>query len=146
MASALLAEGGIDLGAIFRGWSGYGIAFVAAVLLTYTALRFPKGRGNILFGILILWSLVLTYHRTYDFFVLSAAAALFTGDTDDSATLPSGNISRICYVGLVFLVYFVLRIFDENTASKAVTAVVYYAYMLFVTYGGINLIRMESHG
>ena len=145
VASALVSEGGIDLGVIFGGPAGYGIAFAVAAVLTFMTFRFPEGYDNVLLAILIMWSLVLTYHRTYDFFVLSAVYMLFLKEKEDAGDTMSRKDIKIWYFILLVMVYFMLRVFDENALSKIVTGIVYYAFTLFITYGGIKLIRMEDH-
>ncbi len=132
VASRLTAEGGIDLGVLLGGYAGYAVAFVIVILLIYIILRRGPGHEKDVLAMLILWSLVLTYHRTYDFFVLSAAAMMFCGIRDEDRE--AGRPVIIWYGVLIVLVYFVLRIFDENTPSKICVGIVYYAFTAFVTY------------
>ncbi|MCR5831103.1 MAG: DUF2029 domain-containing protein [Lachnospiraceae bacterium] len=143
VASQLGAEGGIDLGVIFGGKVSYVLAFLIAVALTVICIRMPEGYERILFLMLILFSLILTYHRTYDFFVLSAACAPFiTEDGADKEIFASrkGLYTALYWVVTVF-VYFILRVFNENTVSKVATGIFYYAFTLAIAWiciAGIN--------
>ena len=42
------------------------------LIMVIFAFIFPKGRDGVFFSIVLLLSLIFTYHRTYDFFVLVA--------------------------------------------------------------------------
>ncbi len=135
VASQLTAEGGIDLGVLLGGKFSYAVALIIALILTFISIRMPEGREAALFPMLVLWSLVLTYHRTYDFFVLSAAAIPFvTVEDTDRVLKEKKTFYAAFYWILVIAVYFVLRVFNENTASKIATGVLYYAFTLVLTW------------
>ena len=141
VASALTAEGGIDLGVLIGGPAAYAVAFAVMVLLLVITCKLPSGRDQLLFSLLILWSLILTYHRTYDFFVLSAVSMLFC---EGSREVLAGTLCRvymIWFACLIFGVYFGLRIFHENTLSKICVGIIYYAFTLAVTYIAVRQIR-----
>lgn len=146
VASALVAEGGMDLGLLLGPHAGIAVGAVIAIILTLIALRLPDDGEYVLFPMLILWSLILTYHRTYDFFVLSAVSMLFgTSETEDPGNRVN-NALACWYLAVVILVYFVLRIFGENTASKIAVGTVYYAFTVAVTVTGVLLIRKRDNG
>ena len=146
VASALVAEGGIDLGVLLGGKVSMIAAFVIAVFLTVMTLKLPAGREKILFAILILWSLVLTYHRTYDFFVLSTVAMIF-GKTFSEEFGEKVLNTMLCWYGILLAaVYFGLRVFNENTASKIAAGVMYYSFTIALTVIGIKLIRKKDNG
>ena len=148
VASALSSEGGIDLGAVF---SGSGISFMLAgliaLMLFVMALMAPKGCDNLIFAVSLLWSLILTYHRTYDFFTLSAVVSLFAEcdaylKRDDKKT----GALEIYYVLLTLFIFFVLRIFSENIPSRCVAGILYYGFTVIVTYILFKNIKDEKNG
>ena len=145
VASVLSAEGGIDLGVYLGSPMAYIAALLIGVALFVISLMFPKDKDNVLFPVLILWSLVLTYHRTYDFFVLSAVAVLFT-HPDADIDGKTEDILKYWYILVIVIMYFVLRIFGESDISKMCAAVVYYAFAVAVTATGIRLIKRKSDG
>ena len=133
VASNLAAEGGIDLGVLLGSPLCYAVAFVIAVFLMVLVVKLPQKNDNLLFSLLILWSLILTYHRTYDFFVMSAAAAMFCKDeqTADGSIFTGGFWT---YAVLMVSVFFGLRAFNENTVSKICVGVMYYIFTAVLTY------------
>jgi len=145
VASALTAEGGIDLG-VMLGSASYVAAFVIALILTVMAVRFPKGSDRVLFSVLVLWSLVLTYHRTYDFFVLSVVSLLFIPEAANVFGKKEAGVFEIWYCILILSVYFGFRIFNENTPSKIVIGICYYAFAIAVTYKSGKLMIKQRTG
>ena len=143
VASVLSSEGGLDLGALLGGGlPSYIAALVVAILLFVCTLRAPSGCANMIFAVSLLWSLILTYHRTYDFFVLIAASTLFAASDEMPALSERDNrmLSGL-FLLTVLMVFFVLRIFSENTASKLLVGAVYYIFTIMVT---VFLIRMRD--
>lgn len=143
VASVLSSEGGIDLGAVFGGSSiAFILAGVIAILLFMLTIMAPKGCGNLIFVISLLWSLILTYHRTYDFFVLTAASALLV-KCDEMPELvgKAGKIVEILYLPLLLMSFFVLRIFSENTASRLCLGIIYYVLTVELTFILINIVK-----
>ena len=140
VASNLATEGGIDLGVLFGSPLCYVVALVIGILLVAVTLKLPQNSENILISLLILWSLILTYHRTYDFFVLPAAAAFVCpgGDTDQNERDPAWFL---VFAVLVMAVFFALRVFNENNASKICVGILYYAFTLAFTYVTIRTIK-----
>ena len=135
VSSALAAEGGLDLGALLKGSS---LAYVLALLimagLFIMAVRL-SGESNANTGdrtcgtfisVLILWSLIITYHRTYDFFVMVTVLAFFTA-RQRSIWFKAG------YAVTLAAVFFMLRVFSESDASRIVTGAVYYLFTIAVT-------------
>ncbi len=135
VASALVAEGGLDLG-VLLGTKAYAVAaFVLVAGLTVMSIYMKEGRENILLALLIFWSLVLTYHRTYDFFVLTFAAAPFfdAAQADKIFTKKEKTFFALWYILVILAVYFLLRVFNENDASRIGVGIIYYAFMLAYT-------------
>ena len=145
VASALASEGGIDLGVIVGGIPAYVIAFVIAADLTVMAFLMPWRKDYIMFPLLIMWSLVLTYHRTYDFFVLSVVPMLFCDTFTSDHGKRCGKIMTVWYALLIASVYYVLRLFGENTASLIVTGIIYYSFTVAVTWLGIKIIKDKNN-
>ena len=145
VASALVSEGGIDLGVLVGGIPAYVTAFVIAADLTVMAFLMPWRKDYIVFPLLVMWSLVLTYHRTYDFFVLSTVPMMFC----DTFTADHGEkcrkIMTVWYALIIAAVYFVLRLFGENTASLIGTGIIYYSFTLAVTWLGIKIIKDKNN-
>ncbi len=147
VASALVSEGGIDLGVLLGGKIAYAVAFVIMAALTVMAFYLPKEHGRLLFALLVLWSLVLTYHRTYDFFVLSAVACMFFEMLTEGRSTDRDRFFIYAYAVLVLMIYFVLRLFGESTPSKICAGVMYYAFTVAVTARSVKLIKeKKDHG
>lgn len=145
VASALVTEGGIDLGVFLPGALAYIAAAVIGIGLVVISLMLPEGNEDVLFSLLILWSLVLTYHRTYDFFVLSAVYMMFMSKREEAApALWTG--AKLYYWLLLVAVYFVLRIFNENEPSKMAVAVAYYVFAVCTGIFTVRLIKEKKNG
>lgn len=132
VASVLSSEGGLDLGALLRG---SGLAFVLAgiiaIILFVITLRTGEGHDNMIFAVALLWSLILTYHRTYDFFVLAAVGCVFT-----EMEYALGKVMRLVRIGYVVTligVFFILRVFSESLGSRIVVGTIYYLFTVGMT-------------
>ena len=141
VASVLTAEGGIDLGVLLKSPGAYAAAVLIMAALAVMAFRMPKGCGNLYFAILILWSLILTYHRTYDFLVLTAVAGMFCEEPERR----EGTVLKAYYMILLFAVFFVLRVFGESTASLTAAGIMYYLFTAAVTWEGIKTIKDKGN-
>ncbi len=127
VSSALAAEGGLDFGALLKGSPfAYVLALAVLVGLFIAALRLKEGMGGTLMSVLILWSMIITYHRTYDFFVIVAVLAFFL-EKERPFYQKAG------YGAVLLAVFFVLRIFSESTPSKIGAGLLYYAFTLMLT-------------
>lgn len=167
VASAISADGGIDISAILRGSSlAYVFALVIMIMLLIVAVRLPEGYDSTLMALLTLWSLIVTYHRTYDFFVMIVVAGLFIelgGDshkwdslkedslkedslkedkykcvTEKTSAKAISNIQTF-YIITMLAVFFVLRIFSESTPSKVFVGAMYYLLTFGITYIVVNI-------
>ena len=85
-----------------------------------------------------MWSLILMYHRTYDFFILGVSSAMFITDGDKAAK------TKACkgryyypllyyYVVVLLAVFFGLRIFSENIVSRICVGTLYYILTVIST-------------
>lgn len=119
VASALTGEGSIDIGAITGGasWASV-ISIVIMLLLLIVVFRLPQGNDSMVISLLTLISLIMTYHRTYDFFVMIIVFAFVT----DKKYL------NVAYTLLTFFVFFVLRLFHENSISLDTAGILYYIF------------------
>ncbi len=134
VSSVLVSEGGLDFGALFGG-SPFAFVLAALVMGMLLFLSLRKGTdGKLLMSVLILWSLIILYHRTYDFFVLiMAAGVFFSGDPADEPLGTRQKPVLALYVLLLAAVFFGLRLFDEALPAKIVTGILYYAYTILLT-------------
>ena len=138
VASVLTSEGSFDLGALLGSPYAFIVAGLIFAALFVISVTFCEGRDKELFALLVVWSLVLTYHRTYDFFALTAAGAAFINTKSDDRGV-FDTVITVWYVILLLMVYFMLRIFDENAVSLAVCGTCYYA---FAVVSGIMAVKM----
>lgn len=128
VSSSLAAEGGLDISALLNGSPlAYLVALIIMAGLFIMAIKLPAGYDASLMAVLVLWSLIITYHRTYDFFVMIAVAGLFT------------ERKRLEYLNLYYIitmlaVFFVLRVFSESVPSKICVGAMYYMLVLAATY------------
>lgn len=141
VSSALSAEGGIDFGVLCGGHAvSYVLALIVMIMLFFISLKIDSGHENTFMALLILWSLIITYHRTYDFFVLPACYGMFTEINSEKRS------REMMFFGVTLLsVFFLLRVFSENTASKLVVGAIYYIYTLYVTAKVIKIINNSKN-
>ena len=127
VAGALASEGCIDFGVVFRGSVlAYAAAFAVMAVLFVMAVKLPPDRELDYISVLTLWSLIITYHRIYDFFLMIIVLAYFIS-RERSIYYKAG------YAAALISVFFVLRIFSESPGSKLVTGILYYAFTVAVT-------------
>ncbi|MBO4905140.1 MAG: DUF2029 domain-containing protein [Lachnospiraceae bacterium] len=145
VASALVSEGGIDLGVLIGGPLALAAAFLIGIGLTVMTVYMPQQREYILFPILVMWSLILTYHRTYDFFVLSAVSMLFCDDFTKDCKDRFRVLLISWYAVLIAVIYFGLRAFSENRASLIGAGIIYYGFTAVLTWIGIKMIKDKKN-
>lgn len=133
VSSALSGEGSMDIGALMGG-SPYAFLLAGLVMAGLLLLSFvmPKDQEPLLVSILLLWSLIVTYHRSYDYFVMILPFCYFNGLTNDR------KWENAVYTILVFAVFFVLRLFSESPASLAGVGIFYYLVTFALTGRGIR--------
>lgn len=155
VAMNLSSEGGLDIGALVGGGVlSLAIAAIIGIGLLILSIKLPKGSESILIPVLIFWSLIMTYHRTYDFFVLSVAVMMFVSDDGkDNCKLSDNSANKFAVNGAVMFwgywlvilaVYFGLRLFNENTFSRIAVGAVYYIFTLLVTYGAVKKVSLQK--
>ena len=134
VSSALLSEGGLDFGALFHGSAvSLVLAFLVGILLFVLSLKTKEGCDARLFTILLLWSLIMLYHRTYDFFVLIIAASYFAEERKTGQVTTAGNIMTGAYVLVLYAVFFLLRQFHESAPAMILTGILYYLFTIVMT-------------
>lgn len=134
VSSALLSEGGLDFGALFHGSAvSLVLAFLVGILLFVLSLKAKEGCDARLLTILLLWSLIMLYHRTYDFFVLIMAASYFTEDRKTGQVTTAGNIMTGAYILVLYAVFFLLRQFHESAPAMIFTGILYYLFTIAMT-------------
>lgn len=112
------------------------------VVLLIMMIIMPKGSDALVISVLALVSLIITYHRTYDFFVLVVVAALFAEWNTLGLQLKTG-IDKVLtgfYIVLMIAINYVLRIFSEAQPSLICVGTLYYAFTLCILYLGIRRI------
>lgn len=123
VASALTGEGSIDVG-VLTGGAAWSTGITAAVMLFILALALmmPEGNDELFISTAALLSLVMTYHRTYDYFIMIIVFGYFaTGRMRAAQTV---------YLITTFAIFFVLRIYNESVISLTVSGALYYACVI----------------
>ena len=149
VSSLLAGEGSIDIGALSEGAS-ISPVFTVIIMLGLVVMAFilPENEDDRFFSLLILLSLIMTYHRIYDFFVLTAASAgtvLMKAGKEgfDLKKLKRPELAKgAMYCLLLLYFYFVLRIFGENRHALMAGAVLYYGYLIVY----ISFFRRDPSG
>ena len=139
VASALEGEGGIDLGVFLTGKSFYAAGAVIAVMLVFLTVKMPEGMDHLLFSLLLLWAFIMTYHRTYDLFVLSAVSMLFFGTFAKDLGEKRRFFYMVYYSVLLLTVFFALRLFHESRPSVVAAALLYYLFTAVLTADALRL-------
>ena len=139
VASALAAEGGIDIGVLTKGSpAGLVITALAMLFLVGAALRLPEGNDELFISTAVLLSLVMTYHRTYDFFIMIIVFGYYSTGRMKTA--------EIIYLITTLSFFFVLRIFHENVISLTVSGALYYACAIAFVVVVVEKCRIARHG
>lgn len=123
VASALTGEGSIDVG-VLTGGAAWSTGITAAVMLFILALALmmPEGNDELFISTAALLSLVMTYHRIYDYFIMIIVFGYFaTGRMRAAQTV---------YLITTFAIFFVLRIYNESVISLTVSGALYYACVI----------------
>ncbi|MBO5550440.1 MAG: DUF2029 domain-containing protein [Lachnospiraceae bacterium] len=134
VASALAGEGSIDIGALTHG-SPVGLVVTAAVMIFIFTVAFimPKGNDELFISLAALLSLVMTYHRTYDFFIMIIVFGYFATGRMKTA--------EVIYLITTLAFFFVLRVFHESVISLTVSGALYYACVISFVVVSIDRIR-----
>jgi hypothetical protein len=138
VASALTGEGSIDVGALTRGasWTVVITGLIMLFILA-AALMLPDGNDELFISTAALLALVMTYHRTYDFFIMIIVFGYFATGRMRAA--------EIVYLITTFAIFFVLRIYNESVISLTVSGALYYACVIaFVVIMTENMIKGRS--
>ena len=139
VASALSAKGGIDIGVLTGGSpAGLVITALAMIFLIAAALLLPEGNDELFISTAVLLSLVMTYHRTYDFFIMIIVFGYYATGRMKTA--------EIIYFITTLAFFFVLRIFHENVISLTVSGALYYACVIAFVVVVVEKCRMHKGG
>ncbi len=135
VSSALISEGGLDFGTLFGGSPlAFLPAFAVMAGLVVLAFKVSPGNDRLLMAVLLLWSLIILYHRTYDFFPLIMVAGAFTGGEWGKCLRDKEREILICLFAILLLsVFFILRLFHEALWIRIVTGVMYYGYTIWMS-------------
>ena len=139
VAAALSSSGSMDVGALMGG----GILSVAVtalilIFLTVLALFCPPDQDRLLMSVLVLWGLIMTYHRLYDYFVLIILFGYFA--------VKEERLSGIFCLLTVCAVFFIPRIFNESAVSVVITGIIYYAFTLYMTLEALKTVKEQRAG
>ncbi|MCR5602174.1 MAG: DUF2029 domain-containing protein [Lachnospiraceae bacterium] len=127
VSGALAGEGCLDFGVVLNGSkAAYVLAFAVLAVLFVLAFRLGENNENDYISVLTLWSLIITYHRIYDFFIIVIVLAFFL-------TKERSIYYKAGYGAVLAAVFFVLRLFSESPGSKLATGILYYVFTLAVT-------------
>ncbi|MCR4589726.1 MAG: DUF2029 domain-containing protein [Lachnospiraceae bacterium] len=143
VASVLSGEGSIDIGALCGGGPvSIAVTIVIMLVLVISVFLLPEGRDGALFSILILFSLIMTYHRIYDFFILiPAAAGTYLADPETV----SHRLLLALYGIVVLYFFFVVRLLRESALCMKAGAFLYYIYLvMFVLFFVLSLRNRDS--
>ncbi len=139
VASALSGEGSMDIGALIGG--GIPSLLVTVLLMIFllvTALYCPEGNDSLVISLCVLLSLIMTYHRLYDYFVLIIVFAYF-------------DVNRKGYAGIYYLitcfaVFFLPRLFHEAGPAMVFTALLYYIFTVYMMITAVRTVKGGSDG
>lgn len=127
VAAALTSEGSMDIGALFHtgSYTVWITAFIFVVLAVFSVRARGRCEGEYVVSVLLLSSLIMTYHRSYDYFVLILPFADMLGERGKKRPY-----MMICYMVIVVFLFFILRIFDETPMVIYCAAVLYYCFTI----------------
>lgn len=133
VASSLSSEGSMDIGALTGGGliSVILTVLIMAFLIVF-AIMCPPREDNLVISLCILWGLIMTYHRLYDYFIMIAVLGYFAVKRERYADI-------LCLL-TVCAVFFIPRIFNESRGSIIVTQIFYYAFTIFMSFAGVKKI------
>ena len=145
VSMALSGEGSLDVGAITGG--GMTSLIITAVLmgvLVIASFVLKPRQDSQFFALTIFVSLVITYHRSYDYFVLTAAlpGVLALGEAYGKKSV-AAKVIGIFYTFMLLYMYFGLRIFSEGKAALIAGGIIYYSFL--VTYMVLLIARNVSY-
>ncbi len=136
VASWLTCEGSMDISATLSRFgilpSGASMIITVVIMAALAVYAFVMGRRNSLPGddavitVLIMTSMVMIYHRAYDYFVMIIPFALVLKKE-------TPFFLRIYYTVLTLYVFFVLRFFGEADAALVPPALGTYIFLIIVT-------------
>ncbi len=136
VAGALTSEGSMDIGSMLGGGTFTMLITVVLMAVLLVLVFFVKpGEDLLVISVLLLWSLIITYHRSYDYWVmvLPFSWLIASASASDEGTAAYGKRMLTVYIILVLGIFFGLRVFHESDVSLVVAAIFYYIYTLVVT-------------
>ncbi len=151
VSSWLSGEGSMDIGSVLTKLTGNDIfssilltGIFMAVLFAFCVLYpgkagIPDGEKDAaVVSLLLLSSLIITYHRSYDYFVMVMPFAIFLGKK-------TGKRMLWAYIVLTVAIFWGLRIFNESEPATIAAAFLYYAFLAVLWYsllfGGRSICR-----
>ena len=117
--------------------ASYGLALAVMIGLLILGIKVKASDAGSYMAVLTLWSLIITYHRTYDFWVMVIVVAFFIGKN-------RSTFIKWFYGIDILAVFFVLRIFSESTPSKLFVGVIYYLFAITATVCLIKDVKQQE--
>lgn len=144
VASWLSSEGAIDMGSLLGGGGKSIVITAIGMLLLLIMMWFmPEGYDGSVIALLTLWSLVITYHRIYDFFVIIMAFAFVPAGIGLKKYLKIPVKWQLGFLMVLSVwTFYIQKIFD-NYDSYTIFAVLYYIYLIVVTVQNIRLLYLR---
>lgn len=146
VSSKLADEGAIDLGRwIGNGTVAMGVAVVLGLVLAVLVFFVPKGHDKELITLLMLVSLILMYHRFYDFFILVVPMALIVFCKESTWT------EKVCVGMSVVISYYIFSVFIHIWGLKGIqyeglTIVLAVFYYILTVVELKNMIKLVLQG
>lgn len=132
VASVLTSEGSMDIGSVLGG--GYFTMLISLVLCGFlfvlSIIKKPSLESMII-SVMTFWSMLVTYHRSYDYFVIIIPFCMFEGIRVCKDKRKA--VSFAFYLITVFCVFFVSRILSNTGETPLAVAIIYYSYTLYLT-------------
>lgn len=147
VSSKLADEGAIDLGRwIGNGTVSMAVAVLLGICLAVFVMFVPKGQDRQVITLLMLVSLILMYHRFYDFFILVVPMALLLFSKESSQT------EKVCIGMSVLISYYIFSVFIhiwglegiQYEGLTIVLALFYYVLTAIELKNMVNLIRRKA--
>ena len=132
VSSALTSEGSMDIGSYLGGGSLTMLLTVMLLgLLLVLAFMLRPNCDSSLIAILTMWSMIITYHRSYDYFVIILPFCMYEG-----IKFSKSKTDNVAYL-LLWLstvgVFFVSRILNNTGDTPYLVAIIYYICTIYIT-------------
>lgn len=140
VANALTSEGSMDIGSMLGGgFFTMAITVILLIGLLVIVVLVKDGHDKEIISLLCMWSLIITYHRIYDHFVLIIPLCAFCGF--DLIKNFKNNIEFIMLIILIASDFYIMRIVSSTGEVALFVVLIYYAYTLYLTARTVAMIK-----